>query len=165
MAERTGQGAANLRRYAQRPPVGFRDIDHLNLVAASNADQIFAGAISADLFGDDLGQGNDEIRGQQRAIILGQIGHLYKIADPPVIEPLPDLPHTHFRLFFRGASGNQRRAQPIPGQPDQVDRPLGQDAFDGQQVLGDGGHGGPLGGVSGSHTAKRQRIPNESSAV
>ena len=165
MAERTGQGATDLRRNTQRPPVGFGDIDHLNLVATRDPDKVFAGAIGADLFGDNLGQADHKIIGQQRAIVFGQIGHQGKIAHAPMIQPLPDLPHPHFRLFFRGASGNQRVAQPIPGQPDQVDRTIRQDAFDGQQVLGNRGHGRPLGRVSWGHIGKGQRIPNESSAT
>src|SRR3989338_7884102 len=144
MAEGTSQRAADLRRNAQRAAIGFRDIDGLDLMPAGDADQIFAGAIFGDLFGDDLWHLKHEILGQQGAVILGKVRHAVKIAHAPVVNPLPDLPHAHLGLLFRRACGDQRGAHLVAGHADQIGlAALGQLARDGQHILGDWrGHSG-----------------------
>jgi hypothetical protein len=93
---------------AQRAAIFLGDIDGFDLVPAGDAQQIFAGAVGADLAGHDLGQGDLEPLGQKGAVILGQIGHLREIAHAPVIDPLPDLADAHLGLPLGRAGGDQR---------------------------------------------------------
>ena len=61
-----------------------------------------------------------EMLGQQRAVVLGEVGHRGEVAHAPVIDPLPDLPHAHLRLPLRRAGRDQRVAQLVARQADDV---------------------------------------------
>jgi hypothetical protein len=139
MAERTGQRAPHLGGDAQRAAIGFGDIDDLDLMPPGDAGEVFARAICTDLFRDHLGDFDHELLGQLRAIGLGEVRHLGKIAHAPLIDPLPDLVHPHLGLLFRRAMGDQRLAQRLAGEADEVHGPLGQLAGDGQHILCDRG--------------------------
>ena len=166
VAEGTGQRAADLGRNAQRPAPLFGDIDRLHLMPAGNAHQIFARAVGADLAGNNLGQLNGKVPGQPRPEVLGQVGHLCKIAHPPIVQPLPDLAHAHLDLTLRRAGCDQRLAQLFPRQPDQIGQPaLWQPARQGQHILGDRscgqvGHGILGGGLGGGLGAGPAHIGN-----
>ncbi len=111
---------------------------------AGDADQVFARPVLGKLAGDDLGQFDGEMRLQQGAIRLGQVGHGRKVAHAPVIDPLPDLAQAHLGLLFRRARRDQRRAQLVARQADQVRlAALGPLARQGQHVGAD--RGGPKG--------------------
>jgi hypothetical protein len=121
----------------------FGDIDRLDLVPAGNAHQVLARSIGADLAADDLRHLDHELLGQKRAVVLGQVGHLRKVAHAPVIDPLPDLAHPHLGLPLRRTRRDQCVAQLVARQTDKVDRPaLGQLAGDGDDILRDRGFGG-----------------------
>ena len=140
VAEGTGQRAPDLRGDAQRAPVGFGDIDHLDLMPAGDADKVFAGAILGNLAGDDLRQFDGEMVGQERAVVLGKVGHLREITHAPMIDPLPQLPKAHLGLLFRRSSGDQGVAQLVAGQADDVGlAAFRQLARQGQHVLSDRG--------------------------
>ena len=75
-----------------------------------------------------------EMLGQKRAIVFGKVGHRFKIAHAPVIDPLPDLAHAHLGLtlgragklegHFDGAAVEQA-LDPCPGVQAQVIVDLG----------------------------------------
>ncbi len=149
MAEGTGQRAAHLAGDAKRAPRFLGDIDHLDLMAACDAQKILARAIGRDLARHDLGDRHLEMLGQQRAIVLGQIGHRRKVAYAPVVDPLPDLTDPHLRLPLWRSCRNQRVAQLIARQTHEVLlATLGQLARDGQHILRDGGRN-RIGGLRG----------------
>jgi len=119
---------------------------------AGDAHQIFAGAVVADLAADQFGDLDHEILGQQRTVVFRQIGHHGKVAQAPVVDPLPDLADPHLRLPLGRAGGDQRVVQLVAGQADKVHpSALGQVAGDRDDILGDrrvrrlwghlGGHG------------------------
>jgi hypothetical protein len=88
--------------------------------------------------------------GQQGAVILGQVGHLREIAHAPVIDPLPDLPQPHLGLLFRRAGRDQRLAQLIARQADDVGlAPLGslRGRVSTSCVMGAVGGADPFGGL------------------
>jgi hypothetical protein len=96
------------------------DVDRLDLVAASNAQQVFSGAVGGKLPGDNLGPGDLELLGQQAAIGLGQIGHRLEIGNPALVDPLPQLAGAHPRLTLRRARLYQGGAQALAGQAQQI---------------------------------------------
>ncbi len=75
MAERAGQGAANLGRDAERAAIFFGDVDRLNLMPAINPQKVFARAVDRDLPRDDLWPGDAEVFGQKGAEVLGKVRH------------------------------------------------------------------------------------------
>ncbi|AMY70342.1 hypothetical protein AKL17_3109 [Frigidibacter mobilis] len=155
MAERTSQRAADLAGNAQRPPRFLGDIDHLDLMPASDAHQVLAGAIRRHLLRHQFRDRHLEMGDQQGAVLLGKIGHPGEIAHAPVIDPLPDLPDAHLRLPLGRARRDQCVAHLLARQPDKVDRSaLGQLARDRQHVLRDrrcGAQGGSLFGELVGH--------------
>ena len=144
MAERTSQRATHLAGNAQRAAIHLGDIDDLDFMAARDAHKVFPRSIGRDIAAHHFGDLDHEMLGQFGAIALGQIGHDVEITRTPDIKPLPDLGDPHLGLLLRGSRRDQRRAHPIARQPNQVNRPFGQLARNGQNILRDrrrGGHG------------------------
>ena len=100
MAERTGQRTPDLAGNTQSAAIGFGNVNRLDFVTASDAQQVFACAVVRNLFGDNLGTCQCEILRQQCAKLFLQIRHMIEIGDTLLVHPGPDLPNPHFDLLF-----------------------------------------------------------------
>src|SRR4029077_17761763 len=95
MTEGAIQRAADLRRNAQRAAIGLRNIDALDfmrsleLVAAWQAQQPFAGAIAGNLLGGDLGSRDGEMLFELLAHFPGNARHVRKLRCAADIGPVP----------------------------------------------------------------------------
>ncbi len=111
---------------------------------AGDAQEILARPVRRNLPRHHLGQGDLELLRQQRTVVLRKVRHRREVAHAPVIDPLPDLAEPHLRLLLGRPGGDQRVAQLVPRQADDVDpATLRQLPGDGQHVLRDG-RGGAL---------------------
>ena len=157
MAERTRQRATDLTRDTKRAPVGFRDIDDFDLMAACNPYEIFARAIVGNVLGNYLWHRHHEVVSQLGAVVLGEIGHFREIAHTPVIDPLPNLIDAHLGLLFRRTNRDQGLFQLRTGQPHKVLRSLGYFPGDCQNILSywrtSGHHVHPLSGSNRAYKA------------
>ena len=136
MAERTGQRAANLGRHAQRSSAFLRNVDNLNLVAARNTNEVFAGAIFGHQLCHQLRTLNHEILGEHLAIVFGQVGHDVEIGHTPVVDPLPHLIEAHLGLLLGRTCFDQCLTHLFAGHASKVFGSLRQFAGDCQDVLG-----------------------------
>jgi hypothetical protein len=142
VAEGTGERAADLGGDAERAAILLGDVDGLDLVAAGDAQQVLAGAVGRDLPGDELWPLDGEMRGEERAVVAGEIAHRCEVGDAAAVDPLPDLARAHGHLVFGRAGGDQRRRELGPRHADEVRQPaLWQTARQGQEILRDRGGG------------------------
>ena len=112
--------AADLARHAQGAAVGVGDEHHLEIVAVVGAQQPLARAVGRDLRFDHFGPRDDEALGEPAALRLGDVAHRRKVADPAVVDPVPDLlgaelglPRLEPRRFERGADLLLRQADQL----------------------------------------------------
>ena len=151
MAERAGERAADLARYAQRAAPGFRNIDALHLmrmpagVFPRQPQQPFAGAVGGYLFGNDLGARQGEATLQRGAQFLRHVGHHVESGGAAHIDPVPQLLHPHFSLCRRHADLGQRRDDFGARQPDQR-RSVRRHIACERRLLDHGRHGRGIGG-------------------
>ena len=121
MTEPAVQGAAHLARDAQRAPVFLGDMDALDLVAVTQAQQPFVGAVHRGEIARDVGTGNDEALGQLRAQCLRDVGHHVKIGDAATVDPLEELVGAEARLVHFSKDRNKV----VAIHADQVDQAIG----------------------------------------
>ena len=120
VAERAGEGAADLARDAERATVGLGDVDRLDLRPAGDAQEVLAGAVRRDLPRHDLGPLDGEALGEPFAIRPGEVAHDGEVAGAAMVDPLPNLRDAHGRLRLGGARRDQRLAERRPAHADDV---------------------------------------------
>ena len=90
-AEAAVERAADLARHAQGAAIGVGDEHHLIIVAVVGLEQPLAGAVGRHLRLDHFGARDHEALGEPAALRLGDVAHRCEVADPAVVDPVPDL--------------------------------------------------------------------------
>jgi hypothetical protein len=146
VAERAGQGAADLTRDAQRAAVGLGNKHGLDLrrpgivPAPLQPQEPFASAVGGDLGGSDLGPRQGVGAGEGGAQVLGNVRHLLERAGAAHVQPAPQLAQAHLQLLLGDADGGQRRRKPLAAE-------TGQRRLGGGRRLGVAEVGGDIHGI------------------
>ena len=118
--------AAHLAGNAQRPAIGLGDVDHLDLVAAGDADKVFPRPVGRDVAAHHLGHLDHESLFQIGAVGLAQVRHRVEVARAPDVDSTArSAPCASWPAFSGVPAADQGLAHRVTGQPDQVDGPLG----------------------------------------
>ena len=91
VAEAAIERASDLARHAQRAAVRVGDEHHLEVMSVVGLQQPFARAVRRNLSLDDLRPRDDETFGEPCASAPWQFAHGREIADPAIVDPVPDL--------------------------------------------------------------------------
>ena len=129
VAERAGEGAADLARDAQRAAIDLRNVDALDLGALvertrrGHADEPLARAVLRDLLGDDRRAVEGVDRGERAwRRPLPTFVMASKVAGAAQIDPVPELGDAHLQLALGHADRREPVLQFVPGQPDEGPR-------------------------------------------